>query len=112
MFKNNPCDQVTYLQSCCVGKTIIDSLEANVEEAVSNGSFVDVVPFLPSVLSEEDTALLLQAYVTEGGAGAKASARKRASSSTAGKTPIVLAETVVTCQAFIDRLVEVYHIVE
>jgi len=98
-------DEVTYLSSCCVGRTIIDSLEANVEEALANGSYVDVLPFLPSVLSTQDTALLLQQFVTDGSSG-KGSSRKRNSSSSAGKMPIVLAETVVTCQAFIDRLVE------
>ena len=104
-------EDVTYLATCCVGKTITDGLEANVEEAVyANGSFVDVMPFLPSVLSDEDTALLINTFVVDGkksGGSSGGGNKKRVSSSSAGKTPVVLAETVVTCQAFIDRLVEV-----
>lgn len=101
-------EDVTYLATCCVGKTITDGLEANVEEAVyANGSFVDVMPFLPSVLSDEDTELLINTFVVDGKkSGGSSGGKKRVSSSSAGKTPVVLAETVVTCQAFIDRLVE------
>ena len=54
---------MTYLKSSCIGKTILDSLEAHVDEATTNGSYVDVLPFLPSVLSTEDTAAILQKVV-------------------------------------------------
>ena len=95
-------ENMTFLSSCCVGQTIIDNLEANVDEAIANGSFVEVTPFLPSVLSDKDTALILQHIY--GDAGSK-SGRKR-STSNVGKTPLIFAETVVTCQNFLDRLVE------
>jgi hypothetical protein len=87
---------LSFLTTCCIGQQIIDQVEASVEEALSSGSYVEVLPLLPSVLSPKDANLLLQKLV------ASTSGRKRASS----VNGIILAETVVTCQAFLDRLVE------
>jgi len=103
-FSAETADGLTFLSSCCLGRTITDNVAANVDEALANGSFVDVVPFLPSVLTEEDWSMVLQPYVNHQETSSKSS-RKRTLSTT-GKAPIVLAETVVTCQNFLDRLAE------
>ena len=87
---------LTFLTTCCIGQHFIDQVEASVEETLSSGSYVEVLPLLPSVLSNKDANILLQKVV------ASTSGKKRASSDTG----IILAETVVTCQAFLDRLVE------
>ncbi|XP_053314786.1 E3 UFM1-protein ligase 1 [Spea bombifrons] len=49
-----------YLKSACVGQSIVDQVEASVEEAVSSGSWLDILPLLPSCLSMEDAGMLLQ----------------------------------------------------
>ena len=86
---------LTYLSTCCIGQQILDQIEASIDETLATGSYVEVLPLLPSVLSEKDANLLLQRILS--------SSSKKRSSSISG---IILAETVVTCQAFIDKLVE------
>ncbi|XP_068087285.1 E3 UFM1-protein ligase 1 [Hyperolius riggenbachi] len=52
--------QLIYLKSLCVGQSIVDQVEASAEEAVSSGSWLDIMPLLPSCFSEEDASMLLQ----------------------------------------------------
>ena len=89
-------NNLTFLSTCCVGQQITDQIEASVEEALATGSFVEVQPLLPSILSQEDCNILLQKIITDH------SSKKRVSSANG----IILAETVVTCQGFLDRLIE------
>lgn len=51
--------KLLFLKSVCVGRTIVDQLEASVEEAINSATWVDLQPMLPSSLSEEDIAILL-----------------------------------------------------
>ncbi|XP_064629084.1 E3 UFM1-protein ligase 1-like [Lineus longissimus] len=53
-------ESLIYLQSCCVGPTISDQVEATVDEALRTASWVDIMPILPSSISMSDAALLLQ----------------------------------------------------
>ena len=85
---------LTYLSTCCIGQQILDQIEASIEETLATGSYVEVLPLLPSILSEKDANLLLQKIL---------SSTKKRSSSVNG---IILAETVVTCQAFLDSLID------
>ncbi|KAM4772730.1 E3 UFM1-protein ligase 1 [Rhinophrynus dorsalis] len=52
--------QLLYLKSACVGQVIVDHVEASVDEAISSGSWLDILPLLPSCLSIEDAGILLQ----------------------------------------------------
>ncbi|KAG8444751.1 hypothetical protein GDO86_009792 [Hymenochirus boettgeri] len=52
--------QILYLKSVCIGQGIVDHVEASVEEAISSGSWLDIMPLLPSCLSLEDAGILLQ----------------------------------------------------
>ncbi|XP_063773080.1 E3 UFM1-protein ligase 1 [Pseudophryne corroboree] len=52
--------QLVYLKSICVGQSIMDQVEASAEEAISSGSWLDIVPLLPSCFSMEDASFLLQ----------------------------------------------------
>ena len=88
-----------YLSTCCIGQQILDQIEASIEETLATGSYVEVLPLLPSILSEQDANLLLQKILS--------SSTKKRSSNVNG---IILAETVVTCQAFLDRLVEPFKV--
>merc|ERR1712223_719149 len=89
---------LTYLSTCCIGQQILDQIEASIEETLATGSYVEVLPLLPSILSEKDANLLLQRILSS-------SSKKRSS-----VNGIILAETVVTCQAFIDRLIEPFKV--
>ncbi|XP_051730668.1 LOW QUALITY PROTEIN: E3 UFM1-protein ligase 1 [Ctenopharyngodon idella] len=51
--------KLLFLKSLCVGRAIVDQLEASVEEAISSATWVDLQPMLPSSLSEEDVGILL-----------------------------------------------------
>lgn len=50
-FKN---EKLIFLGSCCIGSSIFEQVESMVQEAMVTGSWVDVQPILPSVLSTED----------------------------------------------------------
>jgi len=50
-----------YLPSCCVGPSIVEQLEVSIDEALTSGGWCDVLPLLPSCLSTEDGAQLVQA---------------------------------------------------
>ncbi|ELU03598.1 hypothetical protein CAPTEDRAFT_148455 [Capitella teleta] len=47
------------LSSCCIGKAIRESIEAEVDEALSTASWVDIVHLLPSICDDADAAKLL-----------------------------------------------------
>uniref|UniRef100_A0A3B3QXE1 E3 UFM1-protein ligase 1 n=1 Tax=Paramormyrops kingsleyae TaxID=1676925 RepID=A0A3B3QXE1_9TELE len=51
--------KLLFLQASCVDQTIIQQVEASVEEAVTSGTWIDVQPLLPSCLSSEDVAILV-----------------------------------------------------
>lgn len=59
-FKSN---KLLFLKSACVGKAIVDQLEASIEEAVNSDTWLDLQPSLPSSLSEEDVGILLNEVV-------------------------------------------------
>ncbi|OCT80451.1 E3 UFM1-protein ligase 1 [Xenopus laevis] len=52
-----------YLKSACIGQGIVDHVEASVEEAISSGSWLDIMPLLPSCFSIEDAGILLQEVI-------------------------------------------------
>ncbi|XP_062980936.1 E3 UFM1-protein ligase 1 isoform X2 [Elgaria multicarinata webbii] len=52
--------QLLFLKASCVGQEMVDQVEASVDEAISSGTWVDIVPLLPSSLSVEDASMLLQ----------------------------------------------------
>ncbi|XP_072107770.1 E3 UFM1-protein ligase 1 [Mobula birostris] len=51
---------MTVLKAVCVDQTIVDQVEASVEEAIRSGTWVDIQPLLPSLFSVEDASILLQ----------------------------------------------------
>ncbi|XP_059487447.1 E3 UFM1-protein ligase 1 homolog [Neocloeon triangulifer] len=53
-------EKLLQLPSCAVGSLLFDQVEASIEDAVSTGSWIDLMPILPSVLSEQDAAQLVQ----------------------------------------------------
>ncbi|XP_011865075.1 PREDICTED: E3 UFM1-protein ligase 1 homolog [Vollenhovia emeryi] len=55
-----PNESMVFLKSVAVGTVVTDQVDANIEEVVATGSFVDLYPLLPSVFSDEDAELLLK----------------------------------------------------
>ncbi|XP_053301605.1 E3 UFM1-protein ligase 1 isoform X2 [Pleuronectes platessa] len=55
-FKSN---KLLFLRAACVGQTLVDQVEASVEEAVSSATWTDIQPILPSCLSMEDVGILI-----------------------------------------------------
>lgn len=53
-------ENMIYLKSVAVGTVVMDQVDANIEEIVATGSFVDLYPLLPSVFSDEDAEILLK----------------------------------------------------
>lgn len=55
-----PNEDLVFLDSVAVGANIRDQIDANIEEAIATGSFVDISPLLPSVFSDKDMEMLLK----------------------------------------------------
>ncbi|XP_036034297.1 E3 UFM1-protein ligase 1 [Onychomys torridus] len=85
--------QLLFLKAACVGQGLVDQVEASVEEAISSGTWVDISPLLPSSLSVEDAAMLLQQVMRP--------FSKQAS-------PIVFSDTVVVSEKFINDCTELF----
>lgn len=58
-------DKLHFLSTCCVGPQVFGAVESSVEEALSVGSWLDVTPILPSILSPEDAHLILQKVLSQ-----------------------------------------------
>ncbi|XP_006881266.1 PREDICTED: E3 UFM1-protein ligase 1 [Elephantulus edwardii] len=85
--------QLLFLKAACVGQGLVDQVEASVEEAISSGTWVDIAPLLPSSLSVEDAAMLLQQVM-------------RAFSKQA--SAVVFSDTVVVSEKFINDCIELF----
>ncbi|XP_028997277.1 E3 UFM1-protein ligase 1 [Betta splendens] len=55
-FKSN---KLLFLRTTCVGHTLVDQVEASVEEAVSSATWTDIQSILPCCLSVEDIGILI-----------------------------------------------------
>jgi len=51
--------EVLYLGSCCVGQSIVEQMEAAIEEALTSGGWCDVSHQIPSVLTSEDAGQMI-----------------------------------------------------
>lgn len=60
MKRHFPNESIVFLKSVAVGTVVTDQVDANIEEVVATGSFVDLYPLLPSVFDDEDAELLLK----------------------------------------------------
>uniref|UniRef100_A0A2K5WM29 E3 UFM1-protein ligase 1 n=1 Tax=Macaca fascicularis TaxID=9541 RepID=A0A2K5WM29_MACFA len=86
--------QLLFLKAACVGQGLVDQVEASVEEAISSGTWVDIAPLLPTSLSVEDAAILLQQVM-------------RAFSKQA--SAVVFSDTVVVSEKFINDCTELFR---
>ncbi|KAM7319543.1 E3 UFM1-protein ligase 1 [Alexandromys fortis] len=85
--------QLLFLKAACVGQGLVDQVEASVEEAISSGTWVDISPLLPSSLSAEDAAMLLQQVMRP--------FSKQASA-------LIFSDTVVVSEKFISDCTELF----
>ncbi|XP_002746881.1 E3 UFM1-protein ligase 1 [Callithrix jacchus] len=90
-YKTTP---LLFLKAACVGQGLVDQVEASVEEAISSGTWVDIAPLLPTSLSVEDAAILLQQVM-------------RAFSKQA--SAVVFSDTVVVSEKFINDCTELFN---
>lgn len=86
--------QLLFLKAACVGQGLVDQVEASVEEAISSGTWVDIAPLLPTSLSVEDAAILLQQVM-------------RAFSKQA--SAVVFSDTVVVSEKFINDCTDLFR---
>lgn len=55
-----PNENLTLLDTVAVGSTILDQVDANIDETLSSESFMDIYPLLPSVFSSQDIETILK----------------------------------------------------
>ncbi|XP_029281666.1 E3 UFM1-protein ligase 1 [Cottoperca gobio] len=89
-FKSN---KLLFLRAACVGQTLVDQVEASVEEAVSSATWTDIQPILPSCLSMEDMGMLINEAMRS--TNVQSSAR-------------VLGDTVVVSEKFISNCLSLF----
>ncbi|XP_048350100.1 E3 UFM1-protein ligase 1 [Sphaerodactylus townsendi] len=85
-----------FLKASCVGQEIVDQVEASVDEAITSGTWVDIVPLLPSSLSVEDASMLLQQVMR--------SFTKQPSTLVFGDTIVVSEKFISNCAALFNDL--------
>ncbi|XP_010946721.1 E3 UFM1-protein ligase 1 isoform X2 [Camelus ferus] len=85
--------QLLFLKAACVGQGLVDQVEASVEEAISSGTWVDIAPLLPSSLSVEDAAILLQHVMR--------ALSKQASA-------VVFSDTIVVSEKYLNDCMELF----
>lgn len=51
---------VVMLATCAVGSLIFDQVEAAIDDVISTGSYVNILPLLPSVFDSNDAEIILQ----------------------------------------------------
>ncbi|XP_063168021.1 E3 UFM1-protein ligase 1 [Candoia aspera] len=89
---------VLFLKASCVGREILDQVEASVDEAISSGLWVDIMPLLPSSLSVEDASMLLQQVMR--------SFNKQPSTLVFGDTNVVSEKFISSC---VDLFSDLMH---
>ena len=87
-------DELCYLNTCAVGQMLNFQVESSIEECILNNSWVDLVPVMPTILSESDVNLLITKTLEQ---------NKNLSEPT-----IVLSDTVVVSKAFIEKCEEIF----
>ena len=91
--KRFPDSGLVFLSSCCISGSIVEQMEVAVEEALNSGSWVDILPLLPSVLGPEDARQLVQTTLAN-----------RSSSPSSGGA-LLLADCCVLSRSLISSLV-------
>lgn len=79
--------KTVFLNSCMISETLVERLEADIEEAIISRSYLDLQASLPSVVSDEDIKMILDMVLKQ---------QKQ-------RETIVLGNIVIS-QALIDRL--------
>ncbi|KAK6295106.1 hypothetical protein J4Q44_G00343320 [Coregonus suidteri] len=80
--------KLLFLRAACVGQTLVDQVEASVEEAVNSATWADVQPILPSCLSMEDVGIIINEAMR---------------TTNVQSTARVLGDTVVVSEKFISN---------
>lgn len=56
-------EAITFLETCCVGKTLVAQVESSIEDCCTTGGYLDVSTALPSVLNEASATEILEYVV-------------------------------------------------
>ncbi|KAK1171898.1 E3 UFM1-protein ligase 1-like [Acipenser oxyrinchus oxyrinchus] len=88
--------KLLFLRAACVGQSIVDQVEASVEEAVNSGTWTDVQSMLPSCLSLEDTGILLNQVMR--------TSNIQSSARTFSDTIVISEKFISSCTSLFDPL--------
>lgn len=58
-------EHLTFLSTCCIGTGLKEQVEASVDEAMSNGTWIDILSYLPSVITTDDASQLASSIVSK-----------------------------------------------
>ncbi|GCB77247.1 hypothetical protein scyTo_0015633, partial [Scyliorhinus torazame] len=89
---------MTTLKAVCVGQTIVDQVEASVEEAIRSGTWMDVQPLLPSSFSVEDASILLQQMMR--------TMQKHSAPRIFGDTIVVSEQFIGSCVSLFEQMMQ------
>uniref|UniRef100_A0A3Q1GRX2 E3 UFM1-protein ligase 1 n=1 Tax=Acanthochromis polyacanthus TaxID=80966 RepID=A0A3Q1GRX2_9TELE len=94
-FKSN---KLLFLRAACVGQTLVDQVEASVEEAVNSSTWTDLQPILPSCLSMEDIGMVISQ--------AMRNTNVQSSARVLGGTVVVSEKFVSNCLSLFDEAMQ------
>uniref|UniRef100_T1IY38 E3 UFM1-protein ligase 1 homolog n=1 Tax=Strigamia maritima TaxID=126957 RepID=T1IY38_STRMM len=87
---------LTYLSTCVVGQSLVDQIDASVDEALVSGTWVDIMPILPTVCDSDDARQLLLKNMKD-----------RSHRSYSGQ---IFCDTIVCSDKFIQELVKSFDV--
>ncbi|XP_069561922.1 E3 UFM1-protein ligase 1 [Brachyistius frenatus] len=94
-FRSN---KLLFLRAACVGKTLVDQVEASVEEAVNSATWTDLQPILPCCLSTEDVGMLISQ--------AMRNTNVQTSARVLGGTVVVSEKFISSCLSLFDEAMQ------
>lgn len=90
--------KLLFLRAACVGQTLVDQVEACVEEAVNSATWADIQPVLPSCLSMEDMGMLISQ--------AMRNTNVQSSARVLGGTVVVSEKFISSCLSLFDEAMQ------
>ncbi|XP_063078956.1 E3 UFM1-protein ligase 1 [Engraulis encrasicolus] len=90
--------KLLFLKSACVGQTLVDQLEASVEEAVNSTTWTDLQPMIPSSLTDEDVGMLIGQVMR--------TTKVQSSARVLSDTVVVSEKFISNCQALFDETMQ------
>ncbi len=87
-------DELCYLNTCAVGQMLNFQVESSIEECILNNSWVDLVPVMPTILTENDVNILITKTLEQ--------------NKNLNEPTILLCNTIIVSKTFLEKCEEIF----